>query len=92
MWSYIHHFIHYPFYVYSYAFGDCLVNSLYMAYRESDDKEQFANDYMEMLAAGGAENYLDLLKKFSLNPKDPDFWKRGMGLIEELIDELESLL
>ncbi|MBR2141092.1 MAG: M3 family oligoendopeptidase [Rickettsiales bacterium] len=89
-WSYIPHFIHSPFYVYSYAFGDCLVNSLYMSYVQNPDG--FADKYIELLSAGGSKDYKELLKAFNLNPKNKDFWQNGMNLIISLIDELESLL
>lgn len=89
-WSYIPHFIHSPFYVYSYAFGDCLVNSLYMSYMK--DSNDFSNKYISLLEAGGSEDYKELLKPFDLNPSNPDFWRNGMNLIIELIDELEILL
>ncbi|MBO4957111.1 MAG: M3 family oligoendopeptidase [Rickettsiales bacterium] len=89
-WSYIPHFIHSPFYVYSYAFGDCLVNSLYMSYMKNSNG--FADKYITMLSAGGSKDYKDLLKPFNLNPKSKDFWQNGMNLIISLIDELELLL
>jgi oligoendopeptidase F len=89
-WSYIPHFIHSPFYVYSYAFGDCLVNSLYSSYLSKP--ENFQKKYIDLLTAGGSKDYKELLKPFDLDPKDPNFWQRGMDLIIELIDELESML
>lgn len=89
-WSYIPHFIHSPFYVYSYAFGDCLVNSLYMSYTK--DSVDFVDKYIDLLKAGGSKDYKELLKPFDLNPQNPDFWQNGMNLIIELIDELEILL
>ena len=89
-WAYIPHFIHSPFYVYAYAFGDCLVNSLYAKY-ESGDKN-FNEKYIEMLRSGGARNYKELLKEFDLNPKDPQFWQSGLNIIKKLIDDLEQLV
>ncbi len=89
-WAYIPHFIHSPFYVYSYAFGDCLVNTLYSLYLEKP--ENFQEKYINLLTAGGSRNYKILLKQFGLNPKNKDFWQKGMNLIIELIDELEQLL
>lgn len=89
-WSYIPHFIHSPFYVYAYAFGDCLVNSLYMRYMENLDN--FQDKYVDLLSAGGSKNYVDLLEPFNLDPRDEDFWQNGMNLIISLIDELEQLL
>lgn len=89
-WAYIPHFIHSPFYVYSYAFGDCLVNSLYMNYIKNPDN--FDEKYINLLSAGGSKDYKELLKPFNLNPKDKDFWQNGMNLIISLIDELEQLM
>ncbi|MDR0572395.1 MAG: M3 family oligoendopeptidase [Rickettsiales bacterium] len=91
-WAYIPHFIHSPFYVYSYSFGDCLVNTLYSQYLNTDNKKDFVNKYIELLKAGGSEKYTELLKQFDLNPKNEDFWENGMKLIIELIDELDTLL
>ena len=88
-WAYIPHFIHSPFYVYAYAFGDCLVNSLYSKY-ESGDKN-FNEKYFNLLSSGGSEHYQKHLRKFKLNPKDKNFWQLGMNLIKNLIDELEQL-
>ena len=72
IWAYIGHFIHSPFYVYAYAFGDCLVNSLYGVYERSSDG--FAERYLAMLAAGGSKSYSELLAPFGLDAKDPGFW------------------
>ncbi len=88
-WAYIPHFIHSPFYVYAYAFGDCLVNSLYGVYQRAS--EGFAERYLAMLAAGGSKHYSELLAPFGLDAKDPAFWQIGLGMIEGLIDELEAL-
>jgi oligoendopeptidase F len=90
-WTYIPHFIHTPFYVYSYSFGDCLVNTLYSQYVASTDKEKFVKKYLSLLEAGGSEDYTELLKEFGLNPKDKDFWDNGMKVIIELINELENM-
>ena len=89
-WSYIPHFIHSPFYVYSYAFGNCLVNSLYARYTE--DLDDFENKYIDLLSAGGSKNYVDLLEPFNLDPRDEGFWQNGLDLVISLIDELEMLL
>ena len=86
-WSYIPHFIHVPFYVYAYAFGDCLVNSLYAVYQEAE--EGFAHKYLEMLSAGGTKRHKELLAPFGLDASDPAFWAKGLGVIEGFIDELE---
>jgi oligoendopeptidase F len=88
-WVYIPHFIHSPFYVYAYAFGDCLVNSLYAVYENAS--EGFAERYLAMLAAGGTKHYSELLAPFGLNARDPAFWQGGLGVIDRLISELESL-
>lgn len=88
-WAYIPHFIHSPFYVYAYAFGDCLVNSLYAQYEKSS--EGFAERYLDLLKAGGSKHHSELLAPFGLDAKDPDFWSLGLSMIERLIDELEAL-
>jgi oligoendopeptidase F len=88
-WAYIPHFIHSPFYVYAYAFGDCLVNSLYGVYQRAS--EGFAERYLAMLAAGGSKHYSELLAPFGLDAKDPAFWQIGLGMVEGLIGELEGL-
>ena len=88
-WMYIPHFIHSPFYVYAYAFGDCLVNSLYAVYENATDG--FAERYLAMLAAGGTKHYSELLKPFGLDAKDPKFWDGGLSVISGMIDELETM-
>jgi oligoendopeptidase F len=88
-WCYIPHFIHAPFYVYAYAFGDCLVNSLYAVYEKAD--KGFAERYLDMLAAGGTKHHKELLAPFGLDASDPNFWSMGLKVIENLIDELEAL-
>ena len=88
-WSYIPHFIHSPFYVYAYAFGDCLVNSLYAVYEKSSSG--FAERYLEMLSAGGTKHHSELLAPFGLDARDPRFWDGGLRVIAKLIDELESV-
>jgi oligoendopeptidase F len=88
-WSYIPHFVHVPFYVYAYAFGDCLVNSLYAVYQEAE--AGFAEKYLEMLAAGGSKRHKELLAPFNLDASDPAFWGKGLSVIESMIDELERL-
>jgi len=87
-WSYIPHFIHSPFYVYAYAFGDCLVNSLYAQYEKAS--EGFAERYFELLRAGGSKHHSELLKPFGLDARDPNFWSLGLSMIERLIGELEA--
>jgi oligoendopeptidase F len=88
-WSYIPHFIHTPFYVYAYAFGDCLVNSLYAVYE--DAHQGFAERYLEMLRAGGTLRHRELLAPFGLDAADPKFWSRGLSVVSGFIDELERL-
>ncbi len=88
-WMYIPHFIHSPFYVYAYAFGDCLVNSLYAVYENAS--EGFAERYLDMLSAGGTKHYSELLQPFGLDAKDPRFWDGGLSVIESLIAELETM-
>jgi oligoendopeptidase F len=87
-WCYVPHFIHSPFYVYAYAFGDCLVNSLYAVYENSESG--FQERYLDMLRAGGTKHHKELLAPFGLDASDPGFWALGLGLIERLIDELEQ--
>jgi oligoendopeptidase F len=88
-WTYIPHFIHSPFYVYAYAFGDCLVNSLYGVYERSP--EGFQDRYFALLAAGGTKHHSEVLAPFGLDARDPAFWQIGLGLIERMIIELEQM-
>jgi oligoendopeptidase F len=88
-WTYIPHFIHSPFYVYAYAFGDCLVNSLYGVYERAN--EGFVDRYFALLSAGGTKHYSELLAPFGLDARDPSFWQIGLGMIEGLIEELEGM-
>lgn len=88
-WAYIPHFIHSPFYVYAYAFGDCLVNSLYAVYQKASDG--FAERYLDMLAAGGTKHHAELLAPFGLDARDPAFWQTGLTLIDSMISELEQM-
>lgn len=88
-WCYIPHFIHSPFYVYAYAFGDCLVNSLYGVYQNS--AEGFQDRYFALLSAGGTKHHAELLKPFGLDARDPAFWQIGLSMIEGLIIELEGM-
>lgn len=87
-WCYVSHFIHAPFYVYAYAFGDCLVNALYAAYEAAPDG--FAEKYFAMLRAGGTLRHKELLAPFGLDATDPAFWSKGLDLIGRFIDELEQ--
>lgn len=88
-WSYIPHFIHSPFYVYAYAFGDCLVNSLFAVYENAP--EGFAERYIAMLQAGGTKHHSEVLAPFGLDARDPAFWQSGLSLIDRMITELELL-
>ncbi len=88
-WSYIPHFIHSPFYVYAYAFGDGLVNALYAVYK--DGLDGFEDKYFEMLKAGGSKHHSELLAPFGLDASDPKFWDKGLDMISGLIDELEAM-
>lgn len=88
-WTYIPHFIHSPFYVYAYAFGDCLVNSLYAVYQ--NHPEGFQDKYFDMLKAGGTRHHKELLEPFGLDASDPAFWQQGLSVIEKMIDELEAM-
>jgi oligoendopeptidase F len=87
-WCYISHFVHSPFYVYAYAFGDCLVNSLYAVYERASDG--FAERYLDLLRAGGTKHYREALAPFGLDPSEPGFWDQGLDVIARLIGELES--
>ena len=88
-WTYIPHFIHSPFYVYAYAFGDCLVNSLYAVYQGAGDG--FADKYLDMLRAGGTLRHRELLAPFGLDASDPAFWQQGLNVISGLLDELTAM-
>ena len=88
-WAYIPHFVHSPFYVYAYAFGDGLVNALYAVYAENP--AGFQDKYFDMLKAGGSKHHRDLLAPFGLDASDPRFWDKGLSMIEGFIDELEAM-
>ena len=88
-WAYIPHFVHTPFYVYAYAFGDCLVNSLYAVYQGA--AQGFAEKYLDMLKAGGTKRHKELLAPFGLDASDPKFWQKGLGVIAGFIDQLEVM-
>ncbi len=97
-WAYVPHFIHSPFYVYAYAFGDCLVNALYGVYQDEEAPGEearggtagFVSRYLDMLRAGGTARHRELLAPFGLDASDPGFWRRGLDVISGFIDELES--
>jgi oligoendopeptidase F len=88
-WAYVPHFIHSPFYVYAYAFGDCLVNALYSVYQSGHPG--FQAKYLDMLKAGGTKRHKELLAPFGLDASDPAFWTRGLDVISGFIDELEKV-
>jgi oligoendopeptidase F len=88
-WAYIPHFVHSPFYVYAYAFGDGLVNALYAAY--ADGLPDFQAKYFDMLRAGGSKHHKELLAPFGLDASDPSFWDKGLSMIAGFIDELEAM-
>ena len=88
-WAYVPHFVHSPFYVYAYAFGDGLVNALYSAYQSG--VPNFEDKYFELLSSGGSKHHSQLLKPFQLDASDPTFWIKGLDLISSMIDELEEL-
>jgi len=88
-WAYIPHFVHSPFYVYAYAFGDGLVNALYAVFEESG--AEFQDKYFDMLRAGGSKHHKELLAPFGLDASDPAFWDKGLSMISAMIDELEAM-
>lgn len=93
-WSYVPHFVHSPFYVYAYAFGDCLVNALYGVYQTGEKgpggTAGFQDRYLAMLEAGGTKRHAELLAPFGLDATDPGFWRKGLDVISGFIDELEA--
>jgi oligoendopeptidase F len=93
VWAYIPHFVHTPFYVYAYAFGDCLVNALWQSYQTlaEDDRKVFVNGYRGLLMAGGTKRYDEALAPFGLDPTKPSFWHLGLDMIANMITELEEL-
>jgi oligoendopeptidase F len=92
LWSYVGHFVGTPFYVYSYAFGDCLVNALYKKYEEAADKNDFVEKYTQMLKDGGTKHHTEALAPFGIDLRDPAFWDKGMDVIVEMIDRLEQAM
>ena len=90
LWGYIPHFVHTPFYVYAYAFGDSLVNALWYAYQKSN-KDEFSKKYIDMLSLGGTKSHNDLLKPFNLSAYEDIFWDKGIAMITSLMDELEEI-
>ncbi len=89
-WAYVPHFVHSPFYVYAYAFGDCLVNALYAVFQETGDKAAFAEKYLAMLRAGGTLRHKELLAPFGLDASAPTFWQKGLDVISGFIDQLAA--
>lgn len=92
LWSYVTHFTSTPFYVYAYAFGDCLVNALYRQYEAAPDKTKFAQDYVDLLKAGGTKHHSDALKPFGIDLKDSSFWDKGMDVFAEVLTRLEQAI
>jgi len=90
-WMYVPHFIHTPFYVYAYSFGDCMVNALYDEYTKAPNKQEFVEKYEDMLKAGGTRRHEVALAEFGFDTTDPQFWKKGLAVIERYIDEVEQL-
>jgi len=88
-WSYIPHFLHTPGYVYAYAFGELLVLALYARYEERG--EAFADQYLDLLRAGGSEWPHALVGRVGVDLTDETFWHRGLDQIEDLIDDAEAL-
>jgi oligoendopeptidase F len=88
-WAYVPHFIHSPFYVYAYAFGDCLVNALYAVFQSGHPG--FQTKYLDMLKAGGTKRHKELLAPFGLDASNPAFWNKGLDIISGFIDELEAM-
>jgi oligoendopeptidase F len=94
VWGYIPHFVHTPFYVYAYAFGDCLVNALWQSFQTASAagmSGDFVTRYKNLLCAGGTERYDVALAKFGLDARQPAFWSLGLDMISGMIDELEGL-
>ena len=91
LWAYIPHFVHSPFYVYAYAFGDCLVNALWQVYQDSDDRNGFVEHYKTLLSDGGTKRYDSALAPLGLDAGDPEFWHKGLDMISAMIEELEEM-
>ena len=89
-WAYVSHFVHAPFYVYAYAFGDLLVSAL-MEKRRADPTG-FAPKYEALLAAGGSQTYVEALAPFGMDPRQKSFWAEGCARLERLVDEFEALV
>ena len=88
-WTYVLHFIHYPFYTYAYAFGELMVLSLYEEYRRTGP--EFVDKYLDMLKAGGSDFPRNSIGKMGLDITDPGFWQKGFDLIDELVKQAEEL-
>lgn len=92
IWGFIPHFIHVPFYVYAYAFGDCLVNALWQVYTQAEDKSDFVANYLDLLRAGGVNRHDVALAPFGLDARQETFWGLGLDMIAGMIDDLEAML
>jgi len=88
-WSYVPHFIGTPGYVYAYAFGELLVLALYARYQQ--DGGDFADRYVAMLTRGGSDWPHEIVKPLGVDLTDASFWRNGLGILEEMVGEAESL-
>ena len=89
-WTYVSHFVHAPFYVYAYAFGDLLVSALME--RRRADPASFAPLYEALLSAGGSKTYVEALAPFRMDARQKSFWAEGCARLERLVDEFETLV
>ena len=90
LWSYVPHFHHVPFYVYSYAFADLVVGSLYNNYIQNRDG--FEGRLIDLLSAGGTKDFADALAPFGLDPTSPTFWEEALDAhLGELLKEAEKI-
>ena len=88
-WSYVPHFLHTPGYVYAYAFGELLVLALYARYEKSDGG--FADQYLNLLRAGGSDWPHELVGQMGVDLHAEDFWQTGLSHIEAMIEDAEVL-
>jgi len=88
-WSYVGHFLHTPGYVYAYAFGNLLALSVYHRYLERG--EEFVEQYLEFLAAGGSTRPDELVKRIGMDITNPDFWDAGLKILDGMVTEVEGL-
>jgi oligoendopeptidase F len=88
-WSYVHHFIAVPGYVYAYAFGNLLALAVHA--RAVEEGPAFAPKYFELLASGGSDSPEVLTRRVGVDLADPAFWSRGLDSLAVLVDEAEAL-